>query len=471
MNYLKTLIDLYKLKRQTKLSVEKIRALQNRKLRKLLHYAWKHSAYYRKTFERAGITEEQLDELPLSCFPTINKQELLEHFNELVTEPGLSQEKIRMFDESEEIDRTPYNEKYHIVHSSGSTGKPGYFVYDDTAWNDMLLGIIRAALWGMSMPEIVKLLLGRPRIIYIAATDGRYGGAMAVGDGIDGVGASQMYLDINAPLEEWTKKLQEFQPDIVIGYPSAIKIMAELVEKGNVTAAVKRVISCGEPLGASLRNYLEEILGTTVVNFYGASESLALGVETDPEEGMLLFDDLNFIEIENGQMYLTCLYNFTQPLIRYHLTDSLTLQAAGEEDIFPYTRAVGLLGRDEDIFWFEDGNGNKEFLHPLAIEGFCIEGLKDYQFRQTAKDVFEMYAETAENASQSYIREEMLHQMQQILMNKGLEYVQFYVNFVDEILPNSKTGKKSLILRNDFESMQLQGKEAKAYEETCAVAG
>lgn len=471
MNYLKTLVDLYKLKRQTKLSAGQMRNLQNRKLRKLLHYAWEHSAYYRRTFERAGITEEQLDELPLSCFPTINKQELLEYFNELVTEPGLNQEKIRIFDESEKIDRTPYNEKYHIVHSSGSTGKPGYFVYDDTAWNDMLLGIIRAALWGMSMPEIVKLLIGRPRIVYIAATDGRYGGAMAVGDGIDGVGASQMYLDINAPLEEWIKKLQEFQPNIVIGYPSAIKIMAELVEKGIVAADVKRVISCGEPLGASLRNYLEEIFRTTVVNFYGASESLALGVETDPEEGMLLFDDLNLIEIENGQMYLTCLYNYTQPLIRYHLTDSLTLQAAGEKDVFPYTKAVGLLGRDEDIFWFEDGNGNKEFLHPLAIEGFCIEGLKDYQFRQTAKDAFEMYAETAENTSQSYIRKEMMHQMQQILVNKGLGYVQFYVIFVDEILPNPKTGKKPLILHNDLGSLQLQGKEAKAYEETCAVAG
>lgn len=451
MNYFKTLMDLYKLKRQTKLSAEKMRNLQNRKLRKLLHYAWEHSAYYRRTFEWAGITEEQLDELPLSCFPTLNKQGLLEYFNELVTEPGLTQREIRMFDELEKIDRTPYNGKYHIVHSSGSTGKPGYFVYDDRAWNDMLLGIIRAALWGMSMPEIVKLLIGRPRIVYIAATDGRYGGAMAAGDGIDGVGASKMYLDINAPLKEWMEKLQEFQPNIVIGYPSAIKIMAELVEKGNVTVDVKRVISCGEPLGASLRNYLEEMFQTTVVNIYGASESLALGVETDTEEGMLLFDDLNLIEIENGQMYLTCLYNYTQPLIRYHLTDSLTLKAPGEEDIFPYTKAVGLLGRDEDIFWFEDGKGNKEFLHPLAIEGFCLEGLKDYQFRQTAKDAFEMYAETAENASQSVIQEEMLHQMQRILVNKGLGYVQFYVVFVDEILPNPKTGKKSLILHKDLE--------------------
>lgn len=88
----------------------------------------------------------------------------------------MTQEELRKFDEEIEADRKPYNGKYHVVHSSGSTGKPGYFVYDENAWNSMLTGIIRAALWNMTMPQILKLLLKRPRIVYIAATDGRYGG-------------------------------------------------------------------------------------------------------------------------------------------------------------------------------------------------------------------------------------------------------------------------------------------------------
>ena len=53
------------------------------------------------------------------------------------------------------------------------------------------------------------------------------------------------------------------------------------------------------------------------------------GVEMNPEEGMILFDDMNVIEVESGVMYLTCLYNFAQPLIRYRISDSLVLQAAG----------------------------------------------------------------------------------------------------------------------------------------------
>ena len=446
MNYLKTLTDLYRLKKNMKLSAEKLRSLQNGKLRKLLRFAWEHSSYYRAVFERAGITEEQLDTLPLSCFPTIDKQALLEHFDELVTVPDLKQENLREFDAREAADRKPYQGKYHVVHSSGSTGKPRYFVYDEDAWSQMLLGIIRAALWDMSMPQILKLLMKRPRIVYIAATDGRYGGAMAVGDGIDGVGAEQMYLDIKTPVAEWIRQIREFQPNIVIGYPSAIKILAQLMEKGDVAIDARRVVSCGEPLGEALRKYLEKVFQTPIVNIYGASESLALGVETNPEKGMYLFDDLNLIEVENGVMYLTCLYNYAQPLIRYRLSDHLTLQAAREGEL-PFTRAVGLLGRNEDVLWFEDGKGEREFLHPLAIEGFCIEGLKDYQFRQTTKDTFEMYAETDRSASREYIRQEMLRQMRKILKEKKLGYVQFYVNFVDMILPDKRTGKKPLILK------------------------
>lgn len=81
-----------------------------------------------------------------------------------------------------------------------------------------------------------------------------------------------------------------------------------------------------------------------------------------------------------------------------------------------------------------------------GIEGFCIEGLKDFQFRQTAKDAFEMYAETPGTADRDYIREEMLRQMRRILKEKNLGYVRFYVNFVEVILPDTRTGKKPLIL-------------------------
>lgn len=444
MNIPKTLWNLCGLKRNEGLPSARLRTIQQKKLRRLLHTAWDHSPYYRETFKQAGITAGDLDTAPLSAFPTLDKAALLENFDRLVTVPDLRQAELRRFDAQNTTDRRPFLGKYHLVHSSGSTGEPGYFVYDEAAWNIMLLGIIRGALWGMSMPQILRLLAGKPRILYIAATDGRYGGAMAVGDGVDGVGASQMVLDIKTPLSQWVAKVKRFRPNFIIGYPSAIKILAELAQRGEVSLSVLRVVSCGEPLGASLRKFLEDTLHAEVINFYGASESLALGVEGDPAQGMLLFDDLNIVEQGLDGLTLTCLYNFVQPLIRYKLTDRITIEEPSGS--WPFSRAVGLLGRSEDVLWFEDGEGRREFLHPLAIEGFCIPGLLDYQFRQTGKDSFEILAQTPPAVGREGIERELRRQLGGILLEKGLSYLTFSIRFVEEIRPDPATGKKRLVL-------------------------
>lgn len=438
--------NLFQLKRNEHKTREQIQILQDKKLRKLLYYAYDHSTYYRQAFENRGISREQIGKLPLSAFPTMDKETLMEHFDEIVTVPDIRQEELRKFDETS-LEEKLYHGKYHVVHSSGSTGIPRYFVYDVSAWNQMLLGIIRGALWDMTIPQILKLLSGGLRILYIAATDGRYGGAMAVGDGIRGVGASQRFLDIKTPLSQWIQCVKEFEPDIIIGYPSAIKILGELVENSEVSVDVCRVISCGEPLTPGLRNYLEKIFRAVIVNFYGASESLALGVETDRAEGMYLFDDMNYIEISNGKMYLTSLYNYVQPLIRYEISDQLIIKQT-EESRYPYMQADILLSRSEDILWFEDDQGKRDFLHPLAVEGICVEGLLDYQFRQTDRDAFEMLAQVREDVNKMRIQGEILNHMRKILHEKNMEKVRFFVRFVEEILPDSRTGKKQLIVED-----------------------
>ena len=123
------------------------------------------------------------------------------NFDSLVTVREITQEKLHHFDENSAVSRESMN-GFHVIHSSGSTGTPRYFLYDRKALEMMLAGIIRGALWRMSLREIFNLLIRKPRIAYIAATDGRYGGAMAVGDGIDGLNAKQIYLDIKQPIDE-----------------------------------------------------------------------------------------------------------------------------------------------------------------------------------------------------------------------------------------------------------------------------
>ena len=453
MDYLKLLWNFFVLRRNTKKSRTNIKDIQEKKLRKILKYAYENSTYYRRSFEHVGITLKQLKTCPMSSLPTMDKELLMEHYDELVTSNDLRQDELRRFDAETKEHTILYKSKYHVVHSSGSTGKPGYFVYDNEAWSKMLVAIIRGALWNMTIPEIIMFLVRGPRILFIAATDGRYGGAMAVGAGINGLHAKQLSLDIKTPLSEWIEKIQKFKPNMVIGYSSAIKILGELVENGEVQVDITRVISCGEPLDNGLRKYMEETFHAEVINFYGASESLALGVEDGCSDGMYLFDDMNYIEVEDGVMYLTALYNYVQPLIRYKISDKLILKNDSENSIYPFVRAEILMGRQEDLLWFEDGNKNRDFLHPLAVEGFCIEGLLDYQFCQNDVDSFEMLAEVSDVRREKDIQEEIMKQMKKIMSEKNLEYINFHVRFVEKIIPDSKTGKKPLILNNGMRNI------------------
>ena len=446
MNYIKLVGSFFALRSHEKLSPEAMEKLQQKKLRKMLRYACQNSDYYRKRFAQSGITLENIDSTPLERFPSMTKAALIANFDEIVTVP-VRQDTLRQFDEQSTTNEKTLNGNYHIVHSSGSTGKPAYFLYDDATWNQMLLGIIRGALWGLGTAQIIKLLLGGPRILYIAATDGRYGGAMAVGDGINGLHAKQLFLDIKTPLNEWMKKVQEFRPNIIIGYPSAIKILAELEENSKMERSVLRVISCGEPLSENLRRYLEQSFQTTVINFYGASESLALGVESGVEGGMVLFDDLNCLEMKDGELYLTCLYNFAQPLIRYRISDTLEQL---NQHYGAFSLAKILLGRQEDVLWFSDENGRKGFLHPLTVEGFCMEGLRDYQFRQCSEKSFEVLVEPASSDVQEKIQRELSAQIQTLLHESELHYVHFVIKFVEKIMPSLQTGKKQLIVKEVY---------------------
>lgn len=69
--------NLYQLKRNEHKTKEQVKAIQEKKLHRLLKIAYEYSPYYHRTFKEAGITEENLLNLPLSAFPTMDKDILM----------------------------------------------------------------------------------------------------------------------------------------------------------------------------------------------------------------------------------------------------------------------------------------------------------------------------------------------------------------------------------------------------------
>lgn len=446
-NKISLLLKLFQLVQNTRKSREKILSLQQKKLRRLLIHAYNHSPFYHTLFDKAGINESNIKTAPLSAFPMTDKNLLMENYDQVLTNHDISQALLKELDESKK------ESDIHFVHSSGSTGSPRYFYYDKTAWNTMLAGIIRGAFWNMNIGEIMKFVHNGARLCYIAATNGNYGGAASIHGGSSRMGAEELYIDLNMPVNEWLPKIAEFKPNLLMGYPSALKILCDEIAHEDYDIKSKidfskicQLVTCGEPLSPSCRKYLEKTFGRNVINFYGASESLALGLESSSDSKMILFDDLNIIEEIDGKMYLTCLYNFSQPLIRYHISDRIEfIPACGS---VPFSRCSVIQSREEDVMWFTDGI-RREFVHPLSVEGFCIEGLTDYQFIQKDNDFFNVLLQTSSETDfvqRKNIGIKIKKEIQKVLDEKQLDFVHFEVLFAECIKPEAN-GKKKLIVR------------------------
>ncbi|MDS0527898.1 phenylacetate--CoA ligase family protein [Clostridium sp. SHJSY1] len=448
MNCESIFFNLQEGKSNFKKSRDEILDIREKKFREILKYAYSKSNFYNKLYSSYGISEENIKNISITQLPSIDKKILIDNFDDLVTVPDIKKDLIEKFAVKNENLNDKYLDKYNIVHSSGSVGIPTYFVYDENAWEYMLSSAIRASLFDLTTDEIISHTSKGLRIAYIAATQGRYGGVMAASSCIKGLNSSQLLLNVNLPLEQWIDELIAFKPNVIVGYPSALKILCQLIESRKVNVDVFKVISCGEPLIKSLREYIEKYLDTDIVNIYGASESLILGMETRNSDGIYFFDDVNYLEVIDDSTYITSLYNFAQPLIRYKLSDELILKKLTSNELLPYTKIESILGRDEDIMWFINENGIEDFLHPLVLDEICTDGLLSYQFIQHSKEKFEILAEVKDISNCSSIETDINVEMKKILSEKNLDNVDFEVGFTNCIPINPKTGKKPLIYKD-----------------------
>jgi len=101
-------------------------ARQLRKFRALAHILRARSPYY------ARIMDERRIE-PARCrpqdFPVLTKADVIQHFDEIITAPEVTKRAVTDFLSQSHDAAELFRGRYIIVHSSGTTGEPGCFVY------------------------------------------------------------------------------------------------------------------------------------------------------------------------------------------------------------------------------------------------------------------------------------------------------------------------------------------------------
>lgn len=369
-------------------SAERLREERTARLRELVATAKERSPWHRERL--ADIDERTLDEGTLSELPTMDKAQLMENFDTIVTD-----RRVTLAGANEHIaglhDDAYFLGDLHAVASGGSSGLRGVFVWDWEGWAAVRLVALRQQLADrLADPE----LAAKPPVIMIVAANhaAHFTTANAETFASDAVPVHR--IPIGLPLPTIVHALNEADGDSLATYPSMLSALVAEARAGRLRVRPRRILTMAEPLFDEIREAGEETWGAPVANMWGTSEAGIVGIGCFAEPGMHLADDQVIVEaiaadgrpvapgVPSQKVLVTNLANTLQPLIRYEITDQVVMLEEPCSCGSAYRRVADIQGRLDDEFAYRDGVR----VHPHVFRSVFVResALTEYQVNQTA---------------------------------------------------------------------------------------
>lgn len=423
-------------------SRERVLAYSEARFRKIVSYAYAKSPFYRELYEACGIREQDVAEIDPGELPIIDKKMVRDNFARIAV------------DFSEKVDWRKHTTgenlvllagKQILVHTSGTTGRPANFLYSEEALIEVVANFVRLSIGGSNGINLRDFPI---KVLYVASVGPGYASVCLAFRGIKEYHAKSLVLNVQEPIKLWKERINKFNPVYLAGYPSCVTLIADMQARGEINIRPKKIITGGEPLAAETKEYYSDVFGADVIDYYGCSESLLIGAGSSWYEGIYLFDDMNYVEVDpSGRLIITPLYNRAFPLIRYRLDDVVKGFNRYYSGPLPYTHATKILGRSEEMMWFRNVKGNWDFLHPLFIDDLEVPGIKEYQFVQQDESSFTVKVVLEPGAFAEDVLGAVRTQISSFLEKKQLSNVSFEVQIVDALEKNPVTGKGMLVLK------------------------
>jgi phenylacetate-coenzyme A ligase PaaK-like adenylate-forming protein len=427
------------------MSRAELEAVKLEKFRRLVAHCRAHSPYYARIISERNI--DVANAVPAD-FPPLTKNELMASFDEIATVPGVRKDAIAAFLSRSKDPEDRFLGRFRVIHTSGSSGQVGYFVYSPEDWAR------GSGMGGGPRQERPKRKRrGRLRIAFYGATDGHYAGVSML-SALKHSLIGKLFLDvgifeINRPLKETIDALNVFQPEFLSGYTTALKILADRQRAGELALEGLIGIACaGEVTSENDKRILEAAFGCGVTNGYGSSEHLGMGFAAPGSEDMVLIDDELIYELRDDHTLVTNLFNYTVPLIRYRMADILK-PLADMSKYTPFLAVESLVGRSEFQPVFVNRDGEKDFISPHTINEIFVPGLKRFQLHLTGESEFRFLVcldSALDRPSRDECRESIARRLRDILDRKLMDNVQFEVVEVDDLPVDPRTRKFRLII-------------------------
>jgi len=328
---------------------EKIQALQLKKFQRILEWAYKHSPFYRRLYQDAGLEPGDI-----------------KRFEDIRKVPKIEKGMMR---EVQQRKPFPYGDMLSVPleqvtvfrQTSGTTGTP---VYQADTWTDWEWWSESWCyiLYAQGYRDTDRVFIPFGYNIFVAFWAGHYAaeklGCEVVPGGV---------LDTQARI----LKMQELKCNAFMATPTYVLGMADTaINKLNIDPArdlsIQKITVAGEPGGSipTTKKRMEEAWGAKVYDHIGATEIGAWSYEcTEQPGGLHVNEGLFLVEIEDletgevitdpgkeGKMVITALDRIAKPCIRFDSKDVIRW-ADYECDCSRTFRLIegGVVGRADDI--------------------------------------------------------------------------------------------------------------------------
>ncbi len=332
---------------------DKLRSLQEERLRSIVAYVYQRVPFYRHRFDEAGLQPSKVRNLDdLAKLPFTYKTDFRENYP-----LGLL--------------AVPQEQLIRFHASSGTTGKPTVVAYTRNDIEVFAQVNARSLAAAGATPGM---------ILHNAYGYGLFTGGLGLHYGGEKLGMTVIPVSGGATERQITL-IQDLRPQVIACTPSYAQTLAEEFRKRNVPPdriSLQYAVLGAEPWTETIRRDVEAGLGVKACNIYGLSEIIGPGVSqecAEAQSGSHIWEDHFLPEIidpatgdplpdgAEGELVFTTLTKEAMPVIRYRTGDLTYLTHEPCSCGRTHVRMGPIRGRTDDMLIVRGVN-----LYPTHIE-------------------------------------------------------------------------------------------------------
>lgn len=400
-------------------SYDKLREFQNRRLEKIVAYAYENIPAYRKKFERARVTPEDIRSIEdLSKLPITTREEMQDN-QDFVNKDLVTGE----------------------LYTGGSTGAT--LRYFESFESGKIRSGVHLRGWRWNGYEH-----GKQKLAVVSSAQGV----------VEGENTLNLLGDLSElNIKKNLGKILEFRPQYLRGYVSSLYILANYCIDHNIKIDfVESINTISENLYDFQRESIEQAFGGKVFEEYCCNDGGACAWECEAHEGLHYAMERAVIEEVNGEVIVTDLWNRAMPFIRYRNGDSVTFLKK-ECSCGRKLPLIKVKGRTNDILIGPKGPISPTYVMHNWYDGSKYEenrefrtGISLMQFIQKPNYMLIINIVKNPNWTQNMFREF------EAAMRKTFVGMQMSINIVDFLEATAK-GKRYFIINEDRELLKQWG--------------